>query len=520
MAVDTRNKRFSVIGLTSPTLPALPNPDGTLDIGDRPILLMLYAGFSLTGGSAFDYEYSLASGEHPFKSKSHTKALVIPNYVTVSSPEGEETIYTGSASHPDSAILEFRHSVELKVTSNTQATSIANAILSHAVIEAEKGAVLVPMNIGQEIYDYIKTTDSRAGDFRIGNVGYIRRHYKGGTFDMEGRFGSAMFSGALGPLLVSSPGSEANTIIADAIRDIFSILERRSYVAIEFIIDGGGAAITTGSKGYLKIPFTCFINAWGIYADQEGSIVVDVKTHRFATFPSGTSIAGTEKPTLSSAQGNQDFSLTSWTTKILVPNNILEFVVDSVTDVKRVTIMHREKRTYMTTIYNQYINSDAAIICYSPNWKAQTFTPQVTHTITHAEIRAYRSGSPGTITISIRATDGSGHPTGADLCSVTFNGNTLPASYNPIYWMTAFFEPGCILQASTKYAIVWRHTGDDSNKALLRYDSSGTYANGNYEESSDSGSTWTSDTDKDFHFRERGDPPPSPSSYSQGQIIG
>lgn len=352
MAVDTRDKRFSIVGLTSPTIPALPNPDGTLDIDDRPQLLKLYAGFSLTGGSAFDYEYSLASGEHTFFSKTHRKALVIPNYVTVSSPEGSETVYTGSASHPDSAILEMRHFEALKVTSDAQATSIANAILSRAIMNAEKGATLVPMNVGQELFDYIKVTDSREGDFRIGNVGYIKRHYEGGTFDMQIGFGNVVFSGMLGVGLGSSIGGTGYTLeqLARAIQDILDYLkwlsEQRKTIGLEFIIDGGGQAITTGSKGYLKIPFRCMITGWALYADQPGAIVIDVKGSHNAIFPSFTSIAGSEKPHLDTIapQFNLDYDLTSWTTKVWALNNILEFVVDSVTDIQRVTIMLKAKR--------------------------------------------------------------------------------------------------------------------------------------------------------------------------------
>lgn len=106
---------------------------------------------------------------------------------------------------------------------------------------------------------------------------------------------------------------------------------------INYIIDGGGSEITTGSKGYIVIDFPCVVNSWTIVADQSGSISVDVKRATYANFPTTTSISGTEKPTLSSAQKNQDLSLTTWTTTI-ASGDILEFVVDSVSDVEVVTI--------------------------------------------------------------------------------------------------------------------------------------------------------------------------------------
>ena len=43
MAVDSRDKRFSIMGLGSTTLNVLPNPDGTIGNADKLQLLSLYA---------------------------------------------------------------------------------------------------------------------------------------------------------------------------------------------------------------------------------------------------------------------------------------------------------------------------------------------------------------------------------------------------------------------------------------------------------------------------------------------
>ena len=47
MAVDTRNKRMSLIGLDSPVPTVLPHPDGDIGTQDRAMLLWLYHGLSL-----------------------------------------------------------------------------------------------------------------------------------------------------------------------------------------------------------------------------------------------------------------------------------------------------------------------------------------------------------------------------------------------------------------------------------------------------------------------------------------
>jgi len=44
MAVDTRDKRSSMIGLASPVPRLLPDPDGSFVAADRAMLLFLYSG--------------------------------------------------------------------------------------------------------------------------------------------------------------------------------------------------------------------------------------------------------------------------------------------------------------------------------------------------------------------------------------------------------------------------------------------------------------------------------------------
>ncbi len=106
---------------------------------------------------------------------------------------------------------------------------------------------------------------------------------------------------------------------------------------INFIIDGGGSAILTGSKGFLVIDFACTIQNNTLLADQSGSIVVDIKKCAYAGFPTTASICAAAKPTLSSAQNSQDAILTGWTTAIAA-GDILEYNVDSATTVTRVTL--------------------------------------------------------------------------------------------------------------------------------------------------------------------------------------
>lgn len=47
MAIDTRNKRFSMMGLNQPSPSVMANPDGTIGLADKAQLLFLYAGIAL-----------------------------------------------------------------------------------------------------------------------------------------------------------------------------------------------------------------------------------------------------------------------------------------------------------------------------------------------------------------------------------------------------------------------------------------------------------------------------------------
>lgn len=137
-------------------------------------------------------------------------------------------------------------------------------------------------------------------------------------------------------------------------------------------------------------------------------------------------------------------------------------------------------------------------------WKAQTFTPATSHKITSITGRLYRTGNPGTLTVSIRVTDVNGHPTGADLCSGTTDGNTLPTG-SPYEWREITLGTGYQISASIKYAIVLRAlSGTLSNTVSWRLDSTGDYTGGNSETSTNSGGLWASSLNYDFMFEEWG----------------
>jgi len=124
------------------------------------------------------------------------------------------------------------------------------------------------------------------------------------------------------------------------INNIFAHTGHTHNGGIGFTIDNGASVITTGFKGYVIVPCDAIIRSWTIVADASGSIEIDVWKDTYANYPPtvADSIAGTEKISLSSQQKNQDLSLTSWNTA-LSSGDILAFNVDSVSTVKRVTVI-------------------------------------------------------------------------------------------------------------------------------------------------------------------------------------
>lgn len=173
------------------------------------------------------------------------------------------------------------------------------------------------------------------------------------------------------------------------------------------------------------------------------------------------------------------------------------------------------------TLYEYYNTGDnTASTAYSNYWTGQTFTPAIAHKNTSVKLKLYKVGSPGTITASIRATDGEGHPTGEDLCSGTTDGNTLTEDTSG-EWREITLGDGYNLNADTKYAIVVRALdGTSSHFLRWRLDSTDpTYAGGASEYSDNSGVDWSTTLTYDKMFEEWGEAL-GVTYYLAGVIVG
>jgi hypothetical protein len=116
--------------------------------------------------------------------------------------------------------------------------------------------------------------------------------------------------------------------------------------SILFQVSNDGAALTTGIKGDVLIPFNATITEWSLLADQTGSVVVDIWKDTYGNYPptSGDSITGSAKPTITSSNKGQSSTLTGWTTTINA-GETLRFNLDSVSTIQRLSINIKISRT-------------------------------------------------------------------------------------------------------------------------------------------------------------------------------
>ena len=210
---------------------------------------------------ALDYEYNDADAvtNHWFYEKSTQRRVVIPGKVVVSThPDDDGTAFTGNAQdsnyNNNPTELKIPEFIYVRAVSNAQCTALAVARLQGHQLGAEKGHGKVPMNVGAEVLDYIKITDSAAGDLRIGNIGYITRHYAPGVFEMEFGFGTLELLGLAGTMpprqatVVASPDRQQALVdvVEDLIEQFNSLLADYNALRIGLlsVIDTANQTIT------------------------------------------------------------------------------------------------------------------------------------------------------------------------------------------------------------------------------------------------------------------------------------
>lgn len=107
----------------------------------------------------------------------------------------------------------------------------------------------------------------------------------------------------------------------------------RTEESFQIALDGGGATITTGAKGFYIAPFAMTITGWTLVADQSGSIAIDVWKDTYANHPP-VDADSVVTPSITTATKNQASSLSIAVAK----GDVLRFNVDSCTSIQQVTL--------------------------------------------------------------------------------------------------------------------------------------------------------------------------------------
>lgn len=197
--------------------------------------------------SSYDYEYNDAidPDNHNFFDKSVRTRLVLPNKVWAGNHPDHTDSYSGTATDSASYIAlnnqYYTKTVYCRPVDNTQAALIAAAVLLKYQLAAEKGHGFTYMNCGQEVLDYVKITDSRAGDDRSGNIGYIKRTYNPDAedpFAMEFRFGTLEIIGLAGTVpprqtRITVPTGDTGTY-ASLVETVASLIESHNSLVDSF----------------------------------------------------------------------------------------------------------------------------------------------------------------------------------------------------------------------------------------------------------------------------------------------
>lgn len=115
--------------------------------------------------------------------------------------------------------------------------------------------------------------------------------------------------------------------------------------AFQITFDGSGAALTVGTKNRYHVPFACSISKIYMYADQTGSVVLDIWKDSYANYPAtiADTIVASAKPTISSAEKSTDTTLTGWTTTLSADDHLVVNVdsCSSITWLKLVIVVTR-----------------------------------------------------------------------------------------------------------------------------------------------------------------------------------
>ncbi len=146
---------------------------------------------------------------------------------------------------------------------------------------------------------------------------------------------------------------------------------------------------------------------------------------------------------------------------------------------------------------------------FAQYWNAQSFTPQISHSINKVVLKLYRLGTPPISRVGIYNVDGNHVPSGSELTGVNADFSWLTEEVAGEW--AAVTLPAYPLIAETEYAIVLSNPdGSAANRLFWRMTNFGDiYDRGIGATSSNSGTSWLAKPGEDRMFQEWGATPPT-----------
>lgn len=120
--------------------------------------------FALPTSTSGATDFALGSSDHRFFSAVYDDEVSIPNRIIVVN-DYDTPVYFGygidTNSYGQLGYYVSRIFAVAGIDNNTEATQMAEAILSAIMRQTSDGVVIVPHHCGLELYDYVKVTDTR-----------------------------------------------------------------------------------------------------------------------------------------------------------------------------------------------------------------------------------------------------------------------------------------------------------------------------------------------------------------------
>jgi hypothetical protein len=109
--------------------------------------------------------------------------------------------------------------------------------------------------------------------------------------------------------------------------------------SLNVVLDQGGSALTAGTVCDVELPWAYQLEAWALYADLVGSLVVDLQAALDpVSWPTVASICGTTPPTLAAARAARSTDLSGWLQTALPQGTVLRVQVQSAATITRATL--------------------------------------------------------------------------------------------------------------------------------------------------------------------------------------